>query len=248
MVKSEQVLTEDKATMNCTSPPSSPVEQDNIREGHSVLNLKDENLCSDDSSSELPSSLIITNIDVRVFSDPDLKASFEELFKKYEEDTTFQYFKSFRRARVNYQNQESAAKAKVHCHQSQFGENLINCYYAQRSSSKESDLSDTHLQPPTPEKQFLISPPASPPPGWEPVGEAQPAINYDLLSAIADLTPGGVHELHPPSTSQPGIVVHVCEQKKEKTQPKLKIVHTRCPGKTPSLDEMESPSPPTSTD
>ncbi|XP_076373785.1 calcipressin-2-like isoform X2 [Tachypleus tridentatus] len=176
------------------------------------------------------------------------EASFEELFKKYEEDTTFQYFKSFRRARVNYQNQESAVKAKVHCHQSQCGENLINCYYAQQSSSKEPDISDTHLQPPTPEKQFLISPPASPPPGWEPVSEAQPAINYDLLSAIADLTPGGVHELHPPSTSHPGIVVHVCEQKKDKTQPKLKIVQTRHPGKTASLNEMESLSPQTSTD
>ena len=46
------------------------------------------------------------------------------------------------------------------------------------------------LMPPKREKQFLISPPASPPIGWEPCDEAQPLINYDIIAAIADLAPG----------------------------------------------------------
>ncbi|XP_076340511.1 calcipressin-2-like [Tachypleus tridentatus] len=209
--------------------------------------LDDEGLCLEDTS-DLPTSLIITNIDQRVFSDQQLKANFEDLFKNYEEDATFQYFKSFKRARVNFQSPASAAQARIHCHQYQIGENCINCYFAQQSSSKETDPSDIHLQPPTPEKQFLISPPASPPVGWAPVDEAHPAINYDILSAIADLTPGGVHELHPPSSSQPGIVVHVCEKREDQTQPKLKIVQTRCPERVPSLEEFDSPSPPNSAD
>ncbi|KAF2343725.1 Calcipressin, partial [Trinorchestia longiramus] len=69
-----------------------------------------------------------------------------------------------------------------------------------------------HLLPPKREKQFLISPPASPPPEWVAANEAQPLVSYDILSALADLAPGETHELHPASCSQPGIVVHVCEE------------------------------------
>jgi len=47
-----------------------------------------------------------------------------------------------------------------------------------------------YLELPQPHKQYLISPPGSPPDGWEPVKERAPAINYDLLTAIANLAPG----------------------------------------------------------
>jgi len=52
------------------------------------------------------------------------------------------------------------------------------------------DAADQHLQLPAPVKQFLISPPASPPEGWVPRAEGEPLINYDLLAAIASLRPG----------------------------------------------------------
>lgn len=60
------------------------------------------------------------------------------------------------------------------------------------------------------EKQFLISPPASPPEGWEPSEEAQPVMNIDLQSALANLLPGTSHELHAATDDQPGIFVHIC--------------------------------------
>lgn len=46
------------------------------------------------------------------------------------------------------------------------------------------------LEVPALEKQFLISPPCSPPVGWEQEREAHPQINYDILAAIANLAPG----------------------------------------------------------
>ncbi len=40
------------------------------------------------------------------------------------------------------------------------------------------------------EKQFLISPPCSPPVGWEQPREGQPVVDYELIAAMAQLAPG----------------------------------------------------------
>ncbi|XP_054163382.1 calcipressin-2-like [Oppia nitens] len=99
---------------------------------------------------------------------------------------------------------------------------------------------DIYLRPPTPDKQFLISPPASPPVGWHPIDEAHPVIDDELLSALNNLTPGVAHELHPQSESQPAIVVHICAEDDQQLngqtddssdwKPKMKIQQTSRPG------------------
>lgn len=53
-----------------------------------------------------------------------------------------------------------------------------------------TDMEDQHLQPPALTKQFLISPPSSPPVGWKPREENEPLVNHDLLAAIANLSAG----------------------------------------------------------
>lgn len=99
------------------------------------------------------------------------------------------------------------------------------------------------LQLPAPYKNFLISPPASPPAGWIPHEEGEPIVNHDLLAALANLMPGESHELHPPSMDQPGIVIHTAKVKDESDgdmddgdsemqSPLQRIIQTRCPERT----------------
>ncbi|KAG8233660.1 hypothetical protein J437_LFUL013706 [Ladona fulva] len=188
-----------------------------------------EDLVSDE---DLPTSLIVTNLHPSVFKEEERRKELEVLFARFGEPVTFQFFRSFRRMRVNYTCPAAAASARLNLHRMQVGESQINCYFAQPVSPIDGE--DQHLHPPAPVRQFLISPPASPPVGWEPRDEAEPLVNYDLLAAIANLTPGETRELHPQSSGQPGIVVHVCEESPlgkvlGSNECKPRIVQTRCP-------------------
>ncbi|XP_067625282.1 protein sarah-like [Eurosta solidaginis] len=138
-----------------------------------------------DSFDDLPTSIIVTNIHSEVFTNPDLKQEMEELFRTFCDSATFQWLRSFRRLRVNYDNAIAAANARIKLHQYEFNKKtVITCYFAQ----PVTPVSNKNLQPPAPVKQFLISPPASPPAGWEPREENEPLVNHDLLAALASLT------------------------------------------------------------
>lgn len=184
-----------------------------------------------DSFDDLPTSIIVTNIHSEVFASPQLKQEMEDLFRTFSENATFQWLRSFRRLRVNYDNAVAAANARIKLHQYEFNKKtVITCYFAQ----PVTPVSNKNLQPPAPVKQFLISPPASPPAGWEPREENEPLVNHDLLAALASLTPGESHELHPQSEDQPAIIVHTAKLPEPNadavsTGTKLPIVPTKCP-------------------
>lgn len=158
----------------------------------------------DDSFDDLPTSLIVTNIHSRVFASNEAKQEIEELFKVFSPAATFQWLRSFRRMRVHFDSALAAASARIQMHQFRVGDSIINCYFAQ----PVTPVANKYLRPPAPYKNFLISPPSSPPAGWEPREEMEPLVNHDLLAALANLTPGESHELHPQSTEHPGIIIH----------------------------------------
>jgi len=83
------------------------------------------------TSNHVIDSIIFCSLFLTVFIIYNLQDQFEEMFKKFEADVTFQYFKSFRRARINFESPLSAAKARIECHQTRLGDYIINCYFAQ---------------------------------------------------------------------------------------------------------------------
>lgn len=216
--------------------PDNWAENDNLNQSEDRDVDSGGRKCLEDlvSDEDLPTSLIVTNLHPSIFKDEERRRELEGLFARFGEPVTFQFFRSFRRMRVNYNCPAAAASARINLHRVQVGESHINCYFAQPVSPIDGE--DQHLHPPAPVRQFLISPPASPPVGWEPRDEGEPLVNYDLLAAIANLTPGETRELHPQSSGQPGIVVHVCEEGSvtkvvgnDGVSIKPRIVQTRCP-------------------
>jgi hypothetical protein len=57
---------------------------------------------NDDTLDDLPTSLIVTNIHSEVFNSEELKGEMETVFREISDNVTFQWLKSFRRLRVNF--------------------------------------------------------------------------------------------------------------------------------------------------
>ncbi|XP_030636441.1 calcipressin-1 [Chanos chanos] len=192
--------------------------------------------------NDQPNALIACKVPEEVFNDAQLKAKFEALFHSFDTGASFQFFKSFRRVRINFTDALAAAEARIRLHKSDFNGKEMRLYFAQTVH-----IGSPRLEPPKPEKQFLISPPASPPVGWEQSQDATPVINYDLLCAVSKLGPGEQFELHTGTTNTPSVIVHVCEDEQDssggeeeteggkRTRPR--IIQTRRPEYTPSVKQ-----------
>ncbi|KAI2668808.1 Calcipressin-1 [Labeo rohita] len=188
--------------------------------------------------------LVATPVDHEIFGRPQIREQFEALFRAFDPGTSFQFFKSFRRVRINFTDALAAAEARVKLHKSDFNGKEMRLYFAQ-----SVHIGSPRLEPPKPEKQFLISPPASPPVGWAQSQDATPVINYDLLCAVSKLGPGEQYELHSGTTNTPSVIVHVCEDDSSEGEDETaeggkrarpKIIQTRRPDYVPSVNQKHA--------
>jgi len=207
--------------------------------------VEEEEEEEDVEEMELPDAIILTNLPKIIFEDQDLKRELEELFKEVDPHATFLYFKAFRRARISYTSPHKAAQARICFNELLFEGSTVRAFFAQPLDPPPKDADgkeiDNHLRPPSPERQFLISPPASPPVGWTQIRESEPnrqtLAPFDLISALANLTPGQDHELYrgTPGQGLPTIIVSTAQEDLVNDKPqgseigKRKIEQTRRP-------------------
>ncbi|XP_037314894.1 calcipressin-1-like isoform X2 [Pungitius pungitius] len=189
--------------------------------------------------------LVASVTNQEVFNRPEAQVTFEALFRSFDPEVQFQYFKSFRRVRISFSDALAAAEARLRLHKTDFSGKEMRLYFAQ-----SVHIGSPRLEPPKPDKQFLISPPASPPVGWSQSLDATPVVNYDLLCAISKLGPGDKYELQTATPTTPSVVIHVCDDERgdssapddsdqdDKPRPlRQKIVQTRRPDFTPEAEQ-----------
>ncbi|KAI6209399.1 Protein sarah [Aphelenchoides besseyi] len=183
---------------------------------------------------DLPTAIIIKNVPKTLFENEDLKANFANLFYELEPTARIDYLKGFQRVRVIFREPEHATAAKLLVEHHSFDGCQMKAYFAQNIKFTRRAYQDEkgHLKLPPLEKQFLISPPSSPPVGWIQSSEMAPIVcDFDLMSRLAAYTVEDDYELHEGVSGQPAIVVTPCKhpQNDSSSNERLQRVHTPRP-------------------
>ncbi|OBW64703.1 MAG: Uncharacterized protein AUREO_052280 [Aureobasidium pullulans] len=196
------------------TPPMSPhssTASSPAKRRHSSLSLDLSNLPQLSEPTPPSNTLIITNLnDVAIFSATNL-ASIKQALDSHATTYSFSPLKSFRRIIASFYSVEAAIDIRSKLD----GENVlgqrIRVYFG--TETKIASAEDQHLKAPSTGKLFFISPPPSPPHGWESRHEDPPNKEVhaeDLADAL--------HRLSSVPEDEQVHAQHV-EQIEEKTAP-----------------------------
>ncbi|KAF2866113.1 Calcipressin-domain-containing protein [Massariosphaeria phaeospora] len=197
-------------------------------------------------------TLIITNLVAPEIFQPSKLVQIRETINQHGAIHTWAPLKSFRRVVVSFFDVDSAISIR----QKLDGEQLMNCrirvYFGM---STPLNPSDQHLPLPKSDKLFFISPPPSPPMGWEMQNEGAPNTIVhaeDLAEALARLHADGHDSLSP--TSPNGNMDTGFTIKRRRTGSSTIVYHPEDYGDSPHLpaiaveDTTITPAPLTPTE
>ncbi|VDN03938.1 unnamed protein product [Thelazia callipaeda] len=185
---------------------------------------------------DLPLAVIVTNVPNEAFLDKQKKANFSALFTQIEPSCRFNFLKSFHRVRVTFEKPENAVAAKLLTQHLSFNGTTLKSFFAQKARLRKPP-DDGLLKLPPLEKQFLISPPASPPVGWEQSREMAPIVcNFDLMAKLAALSVEDTFEVYEGDENKPKIVVHPANERENDVLPAQSLM-PRTP-RPPSLSKL----------
>ncbi|EIM82402.1 Calcipressin, partial [Stereum hirsutum FP-91666 SS1] len=138
------------------------------------------------------------------FFHPVALAALRDHFESYGEIHTWAPIRSFARIMVVYMDEDEAESAKINCDgltiekTSETAEFVLRVFRGDPTPTVV-DPKGRYLHPPALEKNFLISPPGSPPVGWEPIKEDPPnsaPLADDLIVALRNLQVAELSHLH----------------------------------------------------
>lgn len=139
-------------------------------------------------------TLLVTNIPKHTFNASAL-SHLQAHFEQFGPLERFIPLKSFARCMIIYSATEDAVEAKGATDRTIVLSTEIRVYFGEHTPHitipTNSTYSSRHLAPPKLEKNWLISPPGSPPVGWEQIREDPPnrvVLADDLILALANLS------------------------------------------------------------
>ncbi|KAF8496784.1 Calcipressin [Russula emetica] len=169
-------------------------------------------------------TLVLTQLPLPFFH-PRVMDALHHHFSSHGKIRAWAPLKTFARVVVVYESEDSADEAKTYCDGLEIDATPETPAFVLRvfraDPTPVTPPGGTHLRPPAIEKNFLISPPGSPPVGWEQVTEEPPnamPLADDLIAALRKLqlvtnaAPGGREMiLDPEDGSGIGVFVEDCD-------------------------------------
>ncbi|KAJ7118952.1 Calcipressin [Mycena epipterygia] len=172
-------------------------------------------------------TLAVTSLPKEFFQ-PLLLDVLQNHFATYGQINRWVPLPGFGRIIIVYTREDDAETAKIHCdpiileQKQDRSQIILRVYRADPNPLLPVESDDVvpeanYLRPPAIEKNFLISPPGSPPVGWEPIKEEPPnatPLADDLMAALRKLQlsekhPSGLEVLVEPHDGDSGVGVYV---------------------------------------